>query len=309
MSESPTVPPHQHSTVKGVAIAIFAVGMLMAVIAGLTMFHEGWVAGRRVILACLMPIAWVWCGLWGQFVWLVSQARYRLASAILLAFAGWTLLGNTHFSAWFASKVEYQATPSESANLDRYQAIQNQPVDRPLDVIVVLGGSTQTMKGGQPELMRDGERVVSAAQIWHAGNCRHILTTGSTTKPPPADHPRDQARRILISLDVPPEAIDTIPGVNTAAEMKSLRTWIADQQDASRLGPNPQVGLITSAFHLPPALRLAKKAELAVIPIPCAFRVADAENRAAWYALVPSDGAIQDVATCLKECLARIAGQ
>ncbi len=76
-----------------------------------------------------------------------------------------------------------------------------------------------------------------------------------------SSRPRD-ARQVLRELGVPAESIRKIGGRNTFEEMRHLRDL---------LGPEERVGLITSGWHMPRAMRLARAAGLHVEPLPAGF--------------------------------------
>ncbi len=75
--------------------------------------------------------------------------------------------------------------------------------------------------------------------------------------------PAEQSTEVLRRLGIPPEAIETLLGRNTAEEMISLGSRFAD---LSR-----RVGLLTSAWHLPRAMRLARRNGFEPHPLPSDF--------------------------------------
>ncbi|MEL7267670.1 MAG: hypothetical protein AAFP69_23065, partial [Planctomycetota bacterium] len=101
-------------------------------------------------------------------------------------------------------------------------------------------------------------------------------------------------RDLLASLNVDPADVVLLPGINTAAELLSLRNWIdrpisenANEQQSvtSALGPTastfagsgsgndanesaPRIGLITDALHMPRAQMLAARCGLQLHHLP-----------------------------------------
>jgi uncharacterized SAM-binding protein YcdF (DUF218 family) len=72
--------------------------------------------------------------------------------------------------------------------------------------------------------------------------------------------PAAQTIEIWTSLGIPRDAIMTLGGQNTAAELAELK----------RIGPQlagKRVGLLTSGDHLPRAMRLARAQELELVPV------------------------------------------
>ena len=70
----------------------------------------------------------------------------------------------------------------------------------------------------------------------------------------------ESAEQIWTDLGIPKSDIMLIEGRNTSEELRNLSQWMEDQ--------SPQrIGLLTSAYHLPRAMRLAKANGLDLIPL------------------------------------------
>jgi uncharacterized SAM-binding protein YcdF (DUF218 family) len=176
--------------------------------------------------------------------------------------------------------------------------------------------------------------------MWHAGKVDRIICTGTAKPhtPPMVDFglrfdaaagfgesdPAEIGREILVALGVPPSRIIRSGGQNTTAEIQHLAAWLNDPPGAF-LAPvtgdgesrdfqpvaSPQairLGLITSAFHLPRAVRLAKARQLDFTPIPADSLVASRNDRGIGIC-VPTASAGDHVAKIMKEWLARILGR
>ncbi|MEM1225793.1 MAG: YdcF family protein [Planctomycetota bacterium] len=280
------------------------VGLLCA----MTFLLEGTVAALRCLLDAMTPPALVG---WGLVAVTIDQ--FRIGRRFSCACVG--LIA----SLWFAVSTPFLVDRMVRAverpiSTSPHPAFETWDEDQSLDAIVVLGGATRTVAPGLVEVLDDGERIVSAAQTWHAGRCRLIIVTGSTTTNESyghVSHPRDESRALLESLGVPSDRIVAIEGVDTAKEMQSLKAFLVDppKQCPIPLGGSSRIGLITSAFHMPRAIRLAKRHELDLIPLPCAFRQNDL--RRSW---VPADchpraGQLRKMQIVIKESLARLAGE
>ena len=70
--------------------------------------------------------------------------------------------------------------------------------------------------------------------------------------------------RIWTEAGIPAERITQLGGMNTSQEMIELRQFLGEH-------PPARVGLLTSAFHMPRAERLARKNGLQLTPIPAGF--------------------------------------
>jgi uncharacterized SAM-binding protein YcdF (DUF218 family) len=180
--------------------------------------------------------------------------------------------------------------------------------DRPFDVLIVLGGGAAMGANGRPQVNSAGDRIVLAAQLYQAGKARRIICTGERIRAidPDGTDPSQQALSILESLGVPPTAIERSGGSNTAEELAHI---------AQIVKPGERVGLITSAWHMPRALRLARRHDLELEPVPADFLGSrpDAAQPPGFGATVllciPDAEALVVAARWEKEQLARIVGR
>jgi uncharacterized SAM-binding protein YcdF (DUF218 family) len=159
--------------------------------------------------------------------------------------------GNRIFADWFVRTLE-----------GRY--LQLDPLaGKPIGQAVLLGGATGETEAGGLQVNENGDRVVMAARLYHCGVVRKLFCSGarSNSRNRFATDEAEQSRRLLEELGVPASAIELIGGCNTSEEMSAIAKVVAGQQ----------VGLISSAWHLPRVMRLANAANIEAIPIPCGF--------------------------------------
>lgn len=183
--------------------------------------------------------------------------------------------------------------------------------DPPLDLLVVLGGST-SQGPYRAEVGDSGDRVLLAAQLFSQGKARRLITTGSELLPGfgKGNSPAQQTTEIWTGLGIPVSKIETLPGINTYAEMQALKKRIADDPALANemsVAP-PRVGLLTSAWHLPRALRLARAAGLTTL-IPVA---ADHKQRIAprlVWDYIPSANNFLRLERCQRELMARLVAR
>ena len=118
----------------------------------------------------------------------------------------------------------------------------------------------------------------------------------------------DKGLRIpcLLQFFGPKENIELLEGQTTSHEMQSLAKIpeIADER----------VGVITSAWHLKRALRLAKSQGLNLVPVPGNFRSPPNFDEPPLIGeivrgLIPKSDGLNQVSIALKEHLARLAGR
>ncbi|WP_218933653.1 YdcF family protein [Rubripirellula lacrimiformis] len=191
-----------------------------------------------------------------------------------------------------------------SAMMDRLEWPEQAMPDEAVQAAVVLGGGMSATPDGTPELSRDGERIFSAAQLYHAGKVGAIICTGMSSDG--VHNPSDDGRDALISAGVPSDVIFRIKGENTSQEMKSLRQFL-DSPPAGFPPPGP-ILLVTSAFHMDRAMRLAASQDVEMLPFPCAFRgsVDRGFSPSRW---IPGPDAMQNFGSALKEWLASLVGR
>ena len=117
----------------------------------------------------------------------------------------------------------------------------------------------------RPQLNQAGDRLLLAAQMYHAGKVRSLICTGQSIRElnPDGVDPAEQSRRIFERLAIPRDAIRLSGGRNTAEEFRRL---------AEVLPPDQRVCVLTSAWHMPRALRLAKANGLSPVAAPADFR-------------------------------------
>ncbi len=247
---------------------------------------------EKLITELLMPLGVVWLLLIAvTYAALVVRQRMLglLAMTCLLLLTG---AGN----AWVAN------TLMQSLEQPYLEQAPVKPGD--IDTVVLLGGGTGTDSKGRSHLGRSGDRVAAAARFYFAaakvGLSPQIICTGKQVyRSNPADlDPREESKNCLMALGVPEENLTTLSGANTYQEMQHLREWI-DQQPR-----NHRVGILTSAWHLPRAMRLAKTRGIEATPMPGDFRATYIAPSVGM--VVPTAASLEASTSAVKEYLARL---
>jgi uncharacterized SAM-binding protein YcdF (DUF218 family) len=277
-------------------------------------WQQGFVAAGRCATGLVMPASVVWMLLLAAAIWFASIQERGKAWLFAAGFLAWTVLGNGYFNAAMFALVESPLTDQPHPALEKRTENNGLPqTPWPLDTVVSLGGSAQIVFDDFAEVTSDGERIVSAAQAYHAGATRTIITTGTSTNG--LGNPSKIGKDLLISLGVPEDRIFEIAGQNTRQEMQALaqflanppRGWLAQVDDDHK--HQPVIGLITSAFHMPRAMRLANAENLELLPLPCAFRVTRTSQPFLASQLVPTAGNLDSLSLAIKELMAKILGR
>jgi uncharacterized SAM-binding protein YcdF (DUF218 family) len=171
------------------------------------------------------------------------------------------------------------------------------------DAIVVLGGSIGPALPPlrpDPQLFDSSDRVWHAARLFHRGVAPRIIVSGGSYavesgQAPPTQTEAMAMRQFLVALGVPEDRI--------VMEGKSLNT-IGNMRETRALVGTAQVALVTSAFHMPRALRLAREAELNAAAFPTDWQALPLEGPF-WEYLLPSVGGLAGSGIAIKEYLAR----
>jgi len=281
--------------------------LLAGAMVGGTGLTEGLSTGQRVMTDLAMPVGLAWLGTLAATVYQAVRGNRAAACGLAMTFAAiWVLF--CPLVAAFAFQI------TETPPLRRSPTAADAPQ---FAAVIVLGGGASRNAQGQAELTRAGERLALAAKMWHAGKVDAIICTG-TVKPlqPGAspghasdyepDDPAEVGREILSALAVPSDRIFQSPGQNTAAEMRHLATFLDNPPAGFPAGG--AWGVITSAYHLPRAMRLSAAQALPFEPLPAGTR-GQVNHQRGIGILVPTAAAGEAVATVAKEWLARLIGR
>lgn len=187
----------------------------------------------------------------GVVLWLAMRAMgwRRLAGTVLgLAILQTLILSFPPMSGMLVARLEAKARSLTAGNpACCYEAI------------VVLGGGIAPAAPPhttQPELTEGSDRIWQAARLYHAGAAPKIIVSGGSfieRQGGPATTEAEAMRRFLLDLGVPNDAI--------VSEGKALNTIenIANVRDMVKGG---RVAIVTSAYHVPRAAKLAAKGGL-----------------------------------------------
>jgi len=175
--------------------------------------------------------------------------------------------------------------------------------DKPFDYVVVLGGGTTKTPDGSARFGEAGDRVGYAAMLFKEGKTKNLITTGDTLTVSgtlsgshgPDDDPSTQTRKIWNALGIPNENIFEVAGQNTFTELSSLR-------EHPEWWKGKRCGLVTSAFHLPRAMRLAEQAGVHVEPLAADYR--SNESPLMVQNFFPDVGELEKLNVLLKEWIA-----
>ncbi len=238
----------------------------------------------------VMPVGLTWTILAGRLIHVTWLGKLRENKRVLFSVIALWVLGSPHLADWLVESMENSVPNTYRAN-----------IDPPLDVIVVLGGGTN-MGPDRAQVAGAGDRVIYAAELFRAGKTKILVTTGQVVSGLSRSEtsPAQQTIEIWQKLGIPREAMETFPGRNTFEEISQIKQRV-DQLAGRR------VGILTSALHLPRAMRLAKAAGLSAIPIAADVRSAD--NRFIPWEFMPQASNLDRLHFCQIELMARLVAR
>jgi len=249
---------------------------------------------EKLLTQYVMPVGLAWNLLILGSTIALFRGHYKITTLLMASTLAITLVGNTTLGTLATNRLERRFPSSSPGDFQE-----------PFRAIVILGGCARRLPSGRVEVNGEGQRIVAAAEFWHAGKTEWIVTTG---RKPNAD-PQDAslvAAEIFESLGVPRNRILRIPARNTSEEIRSVRELVDNPPTGFAETPG-RIGLVTSAFHMPRAMRLAKSVGLELVPLPSGNHGVTRKWTPSH--LVPSSQAIDGNSILFKEYLAGLVGR
>ena len=251
---------------------------------------------QKQLTSLAMPLGMMWLGLGLLGVVALTRRQGFTAIVSLLLMGGLTLSANNRFSNWMIRQIEAPYLEHRALPVGDLSG------DRSFDAVVLLGGSTARTPAGGYQLNAFGDRVALTARLYHAGLAARLICTGRGDPAVlgPGRHPAAESQRLLEDLGVPSGAIVQLGGDHTREEM----TLLVESIEA---GAGKRLGLVTSAFHMARAERLAASVGLDVIPLPAGFYSRPPEDIP--LRITPDIQALGKTTIAIKELLAGLVGR
>ncbi len=242
---------------------------------------------QKLAVRLATPLGVAWLVLFGLAL---DQLRNHRPWSGGLTAGCWLLLtlgGNQWISAWLLGTLE-RSVPAPQAEV--------------WDAVAVLGGGTALTGDGEVELGEAGDRLRIGRALLHAARTPLLVATGSGLLG--AEQARDLSRetaRIWSDWGVPDGSMLLLPGpVNTREEVQRL----AKEAHARGWG---RIAIVSSAWHLPRVLALARRFGLPADGIP-----SDSRGRlppASPAFLVPGGTGLHETQLWCTEVLGRMVGR
>ena len=266
----------------------------LLLLAAVWLFYDS-MAAQKIATSLAMPCGIIWYLLLCSTLVAHSTRIPRLTWILVVVWLLFTGLGNAFFAEQLTRSLER-----------RYTEIR--PLaQQPFDYVIVLGGGASEGANGRQQGNGSGDRLILAAQLYHADLATTLICTGKRIASMDASSmdASEQSREVLIQLGVPNSAIEICGGRNTSEEMKTLGERFSNS--------DRRIGLVTSAWHLPRVMRLAMRNDFSPQPLPADFMNRPESTRRTWgetiQGLIPQAGNFSNVAKVSKEYLATLVGR
>jgi uncharacterized SAM-binding protein YcdF (DUF218 family) len=268
---------------------LFAAAVLGCALVALGVIAAGKSGAEKTLIRLMQPIGFGWLVFTAfciQYTWDYGLRKARLGWLVWLVLV---ILTTTPFAGWCVRRLESSVEPYRPER------------DGQLAALVVLGGGTHEGPW-RAELASAGDRVMYAAQLYFQNHTQRLITTGDATPGVSRDSsaPREHTIQIWTRLKIPEEAIGSLRGMNTFQELQSLKE-VFDEFQGGR------VGILTSAMHLPRAMRLAKAQGIDVVPL-AADHISSSQPLT-YLDFIPSAGPLCLLAACQHEFMAWFVGR
>jgi len=205
----------------------------------------------------------------------LKKACYILAVCIFLVFGNAALL-NWYAKTWQPKPVVLSPSAEYSCG-------------------IVPGGFASPDADANGYFNATADRFIQAVKLYKTGHIKHILISGGNGKENEKSF-REAAwvRGELVSVGIPDSVIFTEDKANNTNENAIYSKQILDS-----LHLTPPYLLITSAFHMPRAALVFKKAGVDVVPFPCNYNIGRG-SFSAWD-LIPTPSTLLGWDSFLKE--------
>ncbi len=212
---------------------------------------------------------------------------------ILLALVLLLTTGNDRVSNYLMKSLEWQYLP-----------------DRELptaDAIVVLGGITYSVAYPRvlPDLNERGDRLIYAAKLYKDGKAPVILLSGGRYGSDESE--AKDLKQLLELMGIPSEAILQEGKSFNTHENAIFTQKILDEQGIKN------ILLVTSAFHIPRALKIFQHLGIDAIPAPTDYFVSEYELQerdfsieSTIFSLIPNTKSLDRTTTVIKEYIGTI---
>ncbi len=290
--------PAWNQVIRDFGNTVIACGLLGVLICGLGYALGGKLIAEKSLTTLVQPLGALWLLLAGWTLQLLATSRLRQAIVPSLVWIALTLCSTAPMVD--ACNYYLEFTCIESTSGRPFDPAR----DEPLDALIVLGGGTNDGPY-RAQAAQSGDRIVYAAELFQQGLARRLITTGDATATISGQEVRSASeitKEIWTKLGIPADSISSLSGRNTYEELQSVRALKRSELAGKR------VGLLTSAMHLPRAMRLASAQGLDDL-IPVAANYEYKGQSKSFYQYLPRAETLDRFARCQHELLAGLVSR
>jgi len=244
----------------------------------------------KLIPALLYPVSLTF---WLVLFALLARKKPKLKLGLLIAAVLILVASGNRWTAFsLARSLEWKYPPQETTPH--------------ADVIVVLGGGTAPdfPPRQMVEVVGAGDRVLYAAKLYKEGAAPYLLLSGGRLDwEDQSSSPAEQMYDLFLFIDIPPEAMWLESESRNTYENALYAYELLQDKDIDK------IILVTSAMHMPRAVKLFEAQGFEVIPAPTDFTVTYSDWRALFNGfsfadilyLIPGASSISLTTNVLKE--------
>lgn len=177
------------------------------------------------------------------------------------------------------------------------------PKDRQYQSGIVLGGfMSYDDATGEAYFNEASDRFIQAVRLYQLKHIQKIIVSGGNGSLRKNDfREADFVRRKLLEFGIPDRDIMIESNSRNTIENGRFVKRLTDS-----ISYHDTALLITSAFHIPRAIRIFEKAGVKVKPYPCAFIVKQVQTKFTLASLLPSFDAMERWQLILRELVGRL---
>jgi uncharacterized SAM-binding protein YcdF (DUF218 family) len=235
----------------------------------------------KIVGLLLNPLLWVLIFLLWSYFTRVPGKQKKTAAIALLVFL---FFSNTWIIHNILANYQYKPRPMQQG--EQYSAG------------ILLGG----LAGYDEQLQlaffnSSSDRFIQTLKLYKEGHIRKIIVSGGNAIFAKGGfREADFLKENLMACGVPAVDILSERDAKNTIENSRFTHQITDSLQLTK----PYV-LITSAFHMPRAIRIFKKEGMEVRPFPCAYLVLTSDKVITWQSILPSANAMNLWSIYLKE--------
>ena len=230
----------------------------------------------------LNPLLWILLLMIAAWLTRSPSVKRKTSSLALLAAIFFS-------NGWIIKNImaAYQTAPKPMTAGERYE------------VGILLGGMAGFDEAdGTGYFGASSDRFIQAFRLYKLGHIRKIIVTGGQSSPFPKNDLRegDFITATLMEMGIPKQDIFNERDSRNTIENSAFTHRITDSLQVREASV-----LITSASHMPRALRIFQKEGIKVREFPCNYSVRPSGAQFGWQSFLPTSSALEEWSVLMRE--------